>query len=132
MAINKVDYFGTTLIDITDTTATPETVLQGYDFYDASGQKQTGTAETGTVLISDTEDEHGGTIRTITIVDYIYDGDNLPYGGQYSSIVGIAYTGQSYTASDIAIAGISKAEMAIVDGDVAIVGTALVDGMVAG
>ena len=43
MAVNKVVYDGKTLIDLTDTTATSETVKQGYEFYDNTGEKRVGT-----------------------------------------------------------------------------------------
>lgn len=42
MAINKVEYDGNVLIDITDTTATANTVLAGSAFYDNSGTKVNG------------------------------------------------------------------------------------------
>lgn len=41
--VNKVIYGGTTLIDITDTTAEADKVLSGYYFYGKSGEKLTGT-----------------------------------------------------------------------------------------
>lgn len=41
--VNKVIYHGTTLIDITDTTADAAKVLSGYKFYDRSGEGVTGT-----------------------------------------------------------------------------------------
>lgn len=70
MAVNKVNYGSTTIIDITDTTATADKVLEGFDFYDAAGIKRTGTATGGgAIIIEDTTDEHGGTIRTITSSD---------------------------------------------------------------
>lgn len=43
MAINKVIYGGTTLIDITDTTALAEYVLDGYYFYGRDGVKTEGS-----------------------------------------------------------------------------------------
>ena len=43
MAINKVQYGGNTLIDITDTTATESDVLAGQTFYKADGTKGVGT-----------------------------------------------------------------------------------------
>ena len=43
MAINKVVYSGDTLIDITDTTATADKIVQGYFDYGADGTKQNGT-----------------------------------------------------------------------------------------
>lgn len=64
--VNKVVYGGTTLIDISDTTATAETILEGYTAYGANGQKLTGTASGQSLIVTDTIDEHGGTIRTIT------------------------------------------------------------------
>ena len=42
--VNKVVYDGNTLIDISDTTATPENVKSGEVFYDASGTRSVGTA----------------------------------------------------------------------------------------
>ena len=41
--VNKVQYDGNTLIDISDTTATPDKVQTGFKFYDASGRPQYGT-----------------------------------------------------------------------------------------
>lgn len=46
MAYNKVIYDGNTLIDLTDTTATTDKVLNGSEFYNAAGVKQTGTIPT--------------------------------------------------------------------------------------
>ena len=45
MAINKVIYGGTTLIDITDTTALANKVLSGYYFYGRDGVKTQGTCD---------------------------------------------------------------------------------------
>ncbi len=42
--VNKVVYGNNTVMDISDTTATPEDVLQGQTFYLRSGQRATGTA----------------------------------------------------------------------------------------
>ena len=64
--VNKVVYGGTTLIDISDTTATADKILEGYTAYGADGQKLTGTASGQSLVVTDTVDEHGGTIRTIT------------------------------------------------------------------
>ena len=70
--VNKVvQSDGTTLIDITDTTAVASDVAAGKYFYAATGQKMSGTATGGTAAISvvDTQDSHGGTVRTITALD---------------------------------------------------------------
>lgn len=44
MGVNKVIYGGKTLVDMTDATATPETVLEGYTAYGANGTRIVGTA----------------------------------------------------------------------------------------
>ena len=62
---------GTSVIDISDTTATASDVLNSKYFYTASGQKVQGTATRSTAAISvvDTLDSGGGTIREITALD---------------------------------------------------------------
>ena len=50
MAINKVIYGQTTLIDITDTTATSDVVATGYYFYGANGVKVQGALLNGDIL----------------------------------------------------------------------------------
>lgn len=49
MAINKVEYGGNTLIDITDTTTTENDVLSGKVFYKASGERATGNVVVPTI-----------------------------------------------------------------------------------
>ncbi len=71
--INKVVYGNTTLIDLSTTTLSETSQLaNGITAYDRAGNVITGTASgsgTGTVVIEDTTDSHGGTVRTITAVD---------------------------------------------------------------
>lgn len=48
MAINKVDYDGRTLIDLTEDTVTPETLAKGVTAHDKTGAQITGIYEGGT------------------------------------------------------------------------------------
>lgn len=66
MAYNKVIYGGNTLIDLTSDTITADKLAQGYTAHDRTGTVITGTMDSSSILIEDTTDEHGGTIRTIT------------------------------------------------------------------
>ncbi len=93
---NKVVYNGSTLIDLTGDTVTPSVLMDGYTAHDASGRPITGTATGGGVVIEDTTDSHGGTIRTITTT-------NLVTIGQKS----ITQNG-TYTASDDDLDGYSQ------------------------
>lgn len=68
MAINKVQYGNTVLIDLTDTTAEASDVLAGKYFYGKDGVKTLGTGTGG------------------------IDGDNLGYG---LAVVGSAIVGSS-------------------------------------
>lgn len=47
MAINKVEYYGNTLIDLTEDTVTPETLSAGVTAHNAKGEKITGTMQGG-------------------------------------------------------------------------------------
>ena len=71
--VNKVQLAdGTPIIDISNTTATAESILAGYGAYGADGAWIDGTATSGGgggVIITDETDEHGGTIRTITAIE---------------------------------------------------------------
>ena len=71
MAINKVVYSGSTVMDITDTTATESSVVKGKTFYKANGARATGTADyqpkitTQTVSLSDNWSGSGPYYQTI-------------------------------------------------------------------
>ena len=71
--INKVVFGNQTLIDLSTTTLSETSQLaNGITAYDRAGNVITGTASgggTGTVVIEDTTDSHGGTVRSITAVD---------------------------------------------------------------
>lgn len=62
---------GTTLIDLTSDTVTAANLAQGVTAHDASGAPITGTMSGGAVIIQDTTDVHGGTIREITATDVV-------------------------------------------------------------
>lgn len=49
MAVNKVVYGGNTLIDLSGSTVTPETLLEGETAYNAAGELITGTGSLGAV-----------------------------------------------------------------------------------
>lgn len=68
MANNKVQLAdGTTIIDLTDTTAVASDVAAGKYFYTAAGVKTEGTASGGGgMTVVETQDSHGGTIVEIT------------------------------------------------------------------
>lgn len=93
MAVNKVNYYGKVLIDISDSTVTAETLLEGIIAYDASGNRIVGTMKPsvsvsvtddgeGNVIISGvtaTDDGSGNvTISGVTVSD---DNGNITIGG---------------------------------------------------
>ena len=45
MAVNKVAFFGNTIMDISDTTADESSVVAGKKFYKSNGARATGTAD---------------------------------------------------------------------------------------
>lgn len=97
--VNKVVFGSNTLIDISDTTATADKILQGYGAYGADGAWMNGTATAGSgsaVSVVDTLDTNGGTIRTITAVSLAGDtvaADKLLSGYTAHNALGEAITG---------------------------------------
>lgn len=101
---NKVTLDGTTLMDISDTTAVAADVAQGKYFYTASGQKATGSSTaivpTGTKSIT-----ANGT--GIDVANYAFVDVNVPTGGSSKNIQ--TYIGYdevnttSYTATDVSL-----------------------------
>lgn len=79
MANNKVQLAdGTTLIDLTGTTATADKILEGYGAFGADGVWMDGVAVAGAgsvITVTDTVDENGGIIRNINAVSL--EGDTV-------------------------------------------------------
>lgn len=75
MGRSKIVYAGDTLLDLTEDTVTPETLLKGMTAHNAAGELITGVYEpmnikqyTGTLLATGwSEDSHGYQAQTITI-----------------------------------------------------------------
>lgn len=71
MAVNKVAFFGNTIMDISDTTADESSVVAGKQFYKANGARATGTADyqpkitTQTISLSGTWNGSGPYYQTI-------------------------------------------------------------------
>lgn len=68
---NKIVIGGTTYLDLSKDTVTADKILSGYTAHDKNGAPITGTATSSSVVISDTTDPAGGTIRTITAQDSV-------------------------------------------------------------
>ena len=116
MAINKVIYGGTTLIDITDTTAVAAKVLDGYYFYGRDGVKTEGsctfdadtssaTATADDILYGETAVVNGNTIT-----------GSMPNRGAISATISslTSYTvqnGYHDGSGTVSIDGIEKAKI---------------------
>lgn len=84
--VNKVQLAdGTSLIDISDTTATADKILSGYTAYGADGSKLTGTATSGGGSV--TQDQDGFIILP-------------PDGGGSPSVGGLVYETGTWTPSE--------------------------------
>ena len=108
MPTNKVIYGNQTLIDITDTTAQAENVQEGKQFYDASGEKVTGTLHINEVdvgLVSDelwTLPNNYPDIDKIDVTDFygaylIYDLNKTTSDRWFISLEGKSIDSSDYT-----------------------------------
>lgn len=97
--VNKVIYGGTTLIDITNTTATAERVLAGYKFYLKSGASATGsctfdadtsdgTADASEILLGETAYVNGNKITGSMPNNGAVSGTISTVAGQYTVPLG--------------------------------------------
>ena len=125
MAINKVQYGNTTLIDLTDTTAVASDVAQGKYFYGKDGVKTLGTASggggTGGNVWQDEDgyihlDDEGSTPITVESLSVTQNGTyTAPTGKAYSPVTvnvsgggGLEYeTGTWTPTTDVASYNIS-------------------------
>lgn len=104
MAINKVVYGGETLIDISDSTVTPETLAKGVTAYDKSGKVIVGTMESG-----NTEDLNAVLTEQEQLIDELKTAlknktsgggaDGLPTG--YKSVDFIEFSGEQLVDTGI-------------------------------
>ena len=88
--VNKVVYGGQTLIDISDTTATADKILQGYTAYGADGQKLTGTATGSGGYV--TQDQDGYIVLPSTGGGITVEALNVTQNGTYTAQTGHAYS----------------------------------------
>lgn len=106
MAVNKVVYGTTVLVDLTEDTVTPDKLLKGATAHDASGEPITGTLEAGSGGSSDNNCEayhitsasatlNFKTSGTVKVWGYGYKSGG--YMGTHYSFVGDGYyAGSSY------------------------------------
>lgn len=89
-----------TFTDVSETTATAETIMAGYGAFGSDGQWVDGTATAGTngiVYITDEVDSHGGTVRTIVTDEATITDTTDSHGGTVRSITGAEVYLQSRT-----------------------------------
>lgn len=73
MAVNRVEYGGSTLVDLTADTVTPETLLQGRTAHGADGEPITGTFDPGEEIFNPTpwKEIEVGTITPTTAISQL-------------------------------------------------------------
>lgn len=85
MANNKVEAFGQTLIDLTEDSVTPDTLVKGVTAHNAAGDKITGTMESQTIDILSTKEELEANTEAGKVVDA------LVVKGMYNSLGGLNF-----------------------------------------
>lgn len=119
MAISKIRLNGVTQIDLTQDTVTASHLHTGYTATGADGLPVVGEAETGGIVIVDTIDAAGGTIRSVTAANSLsvtsktittngtYDSTDEGYDGYSEIVVNVEvsemnyYTGSSAPSSSL-------------------------------
>lgn len=121
MAVNKVEYGDETLIDLTEDTVTPETLLQGETAHDKTGAQITGTATGGSVNNQSKEVTATTSVQTIT-PDEGYSGlsdvtvnpqvhDSYTYASAYSTRDLGKIHKYRYVRSDLGYCGFQEVDL---------------------
>lgn len=78
--VNKVDYAGQTIIDLTADTVSADKLLSGYTAHDRSGSPISGTY-VPSATVTETLDQYGGTIVNISVNQgsYTWEGKNMEF-----------------------------------------------------